>query len=209
MPRFHEKKDFLKFLDKDMAPMEKVELDIFRKTNSFPLNPEFIIKESKEIISEKQGDIFVLGIKVPYKVLETGTVIRSTKSFVYLNKNKKGELIFDKCIELQGRKTGSKKLKNLVAEAYLIPRGENPASYAISLKDGNEVNCSVDNISIRRKGYTGVAVKKAIKITKNGNFYAIVDSVNKCSELLKLPRRTVSKLLSQNQDFKNFSVSYY
>lgn len=209
MPRFHEKKDFLKFCDKTLSPENQQEFDNIRKNESFHLIANPIVKEVKDIVPEKEGSIFVSGVKVPYKVLKKGLIIRSTKTLLPMKKNKKGELIFEKNIDAFIKQKEYSKLKNLVAEAYLIPRCENPASYDISLKDGNEFNCSVDNISIRRKGYTGVAVKKAVKITKNGNFYAIVDSVNKCAELLKLPRRTVSELLSQNKNFKNFSVSYY
>lgn len=209
MPRFHEKKDFSKFLDKNVSPVTQEELDI-QKNQRFELlklkNPNIKIRTS---IKDKEGDIFMSGIKIPYKILSTGQVIRPTKSLVSLDKNKKGELIFSKYIDSFIRETKSKKLKNLVAEAYLIPEGHNISSYRIKLKDGDENNCSLDNIEIKQVGHTGVAIKKAIKIQKDNNFYAIVDSVNKCSELLRIPRRKVSRILSGNQTYKNFNISYY
>lgn len=89
----------------------------------------------------------------------------------------------------------SKKLVDIIAESYLLPYKDSILNYHFSYLDKNKKNCASNNILMWKEGSSGVAIKKTVRVFKDGKFFGIFDSVSTCATILNIPRRTVSKML--------------
>lgn len=101
---------------------------------------------------------------------------------------------------------GMEFIRDIVIENYKLPHGDMIANYHISYLDKNKKNCSVNNLILWREGYAGIAKRKLVKVFKDGCFYGAFTSVQKCSEIINIPRRRISELLKTGDCKNGFKV---
>lgn len=98
-----------------------------------------------------------------------------------------------------------RKLVEIISEAYLLPYKDSICNYHFSYVDKNKKNCSTNNIIMWKEGSSGIAIKKTVRVFKEGKFFGIFDSVTTCSKILDIPRRVVSDML-KGGSLKGFKV---
>lgn len=155
--------------------------------------------------------LFVNGKLSTYWIAENGDILKNDKStkisrIIKWNKEKNQmEVSFDRPFNMNK----SIPLADLLVEHFLLEKGHSASTYEITFKDNNPKNCSLSNLIIRKKGNAGVALKKAVKVSRKGQFYAIFDSVKSCAESLNIPRRKVSDLLKSGEIFKKYNIEVF
>lgn len=98
-----------------------------------------------------------------------------------------------------------RKLVEIISEAYLLPYKDSICNYHFSYVDKNKMNCSTNNIMMWKEGTTGIAIKKTVRVFKEGKFFGIFDSVTTCAKILDIPRRVVSDML-KGESLNGFKV---
>lgn len=86
-------------------------------------------------------------------------------------------------------------LVDIIVESYLLPYKDRVENYHFSYLDKDKKNCDVDNIMMWKEGSAGIAIKKTVRVFKEGKFFGIFDSVSTCAKVIKIPRRRVSEML--------------
>lgn len=155
--------------------------------------------------------LFVNGKLSTYWIAENGDILKADKStkmvsIIKWNKDKNQLMV---SFERPFNMSKSIPLAELLAEHFLLEKGHSASSYEITFKDNKPKNCSLSNMIIKQKGNAGVALKKAVKVSKKGQFYAIFDSVKSCAESLNIPRRKVSELLKSGEVFKKYTIEVF
>lgn len=155
--------------------------------------------------------LFVNGKLSTYWIAENGDILKDDKcskliSLTKWNKEKNQLMV---CFERPFNISKSIPLAELLAEHFLLEKGHSASAYEITFKDDNPKNCSLSNISVKKKENASIALKKAVKVLKKGQFYAIFDSVKSCAESLNIPRRKVSELLKSGETFKKYNIEVF
>ena len=155
--------------------------------------------------------LFVNGKLSTYWIAENGDILKADKStkLVSITKWNKDKNQLMVSFERPFNMNKSIPLAELLAEHFLLEKGHSASSYEISFKDNKPKNCSLSNMIVKQKGNAGVALKKAVKVSKKGQFYAIFDSVKSCAESLNIPRRKVSDLLKSGEMFKKYNIEVF
>lgn len=155
--------------------------------------------------------LFVNGKLSTYWIAENGDILKADKStkLVSITKWNKDKNQLMVSFERPFNMSKSIPLAELLAEHFLLEKGHSASSYEISFKDNKPKNCSLSNMIVKQKGNAGVALKKAVKVSKKGQFYAIFDSVKSCAESLNIPRRKVSDLLKSGEMFKKYNIEVF
>lgn len=104
-----------------------------------------------------------------------------------------------------GLGVSKRKLVEIISEAYLLPYKDSIQNYHFSYVDKNKKNCETKNIIMWKEGSSGIAIKKTVRVFKEGKFFGIFDSVSTCAKILEIPRRTVSDML-KGCDLNGFKV---
>lgn len=155
--------------------------------------------------------LFVNGKLSTYWIAENGDILKNDKStkmvsIIKWNKEKKQMMV---SFERPFNMNKSVPLADLLAEHFLLEKGHSVSAYKIKFKDNNPKNCVLSNIIINKTGIIGVALKKAVKVSRRGQFYAIFDSVKSCAESLNIPRRKVSDLLKSGEMFTKYNIEVF
>lgn len=208
MPRYHEKKDFLQFTDKDAnfnyeeLKKEKRLLNMRSRINTSVLRDN--ITYSTSVIKP----VFIDGVKTACFVSPSGQIVSAAKTVQHRNINTSGYFYYKSRSRFyEGIKT--KKVHHIVAETFLLPKGDNIRAYSVSFKDGDKRNCKVENLVLKKRGSMGVAIKKQVSVFKHGTLLAVFDSVSRCAEALNIPRRRVSEFLKgTKKTVKGLSFKY-
>lgn len=155
--------------------------------------------------------LFVNGKLSTYWIAENGDILKADKStkLVSITKWNKDKNQLMVSFERPFNMSKSIPLAELLAEHFLLEKGHSASSYEITFKDNKPKNCSLSNMIVKQKGSAGVALKKAVKVSKKGQFYAIFDSVKSCAESLNIPRRKVSELLKSGEMLKKYTVEAF
>lgn len=155
--------------------------------------------------------LFVNGKLSTYWIAENGDILKADKStkmvsIIKWNKEKKQMMV---SFERPFNMNKSVPLADLLAEHFVLEKGHSVSAYEIKFKDNNPKNCVLSNIIINKTGIIGVALKKAVKVSRRGQFYAIFDSVKSCAESLNIPRRKVSDLLKSGEMFTKYNIEVF
>ena len=104
-----------------------------------------------------------------------------------------------------GLGVAKRRLVEIISEAYLLPYKDSVINYHFSYVDKDKKNCATKNIIMWKEGSSGIAIKKTVRVFKEGKFFGIFDSVSTCAKILNIPRRVVSDML-KGEDMQGFKV---
>lgn len=153
-------------------------------------------------------NVFVSGVMTSLYINEQGVIFDHNGKEVKTNISRLGK----PCISINmpfdmGSRTVN--IVDIMAETFHLPQNHLLINYYISYLDKNKKNCSKNNIILWPEGHSGVACKKMVKVLKDGKFFGVFDSVQRCSEIIAIPRRRVSELLKNGTNKNGFSVSRF
>lgn len=148
--------------------------------------------------------VFVDGVAIGLMASQTG------KIYDLQGKEKKPKIDrfghpFIEVVMPFGLGVSKRKLVEIISEAYLLPYKDSIINYHFSYLDKNKKNCSTQNIIMWKEGSSGIAIKKTVRVFKEGKFFGIFDSVSTCAKVLNIPRRIVSDML-KGEDMNGFKV---
>lgn len=203
--RFHERRSFLQFTDKTASFSHeelKHEQQLMNARSGIYLSD---LRKNIEFATPSIKSLFFDGVKTSMFITPAGKILTVSKVEKFRYTNPKGYYIF-KYNTRYSKGEMVKKVHLMVAEAFLIPKGDNIKVYKVGFKDGNKSNCSADNLIVKKRGSMGIAIKKEVSVFKNNRFVATFDSISRCAEALSLSRRRISeKLNNSQQNIKGFS----
>lgn len=149
--------------------------------------------------------VFVEGIAIGLLASKTGKIYDLQGKEKKIAHNRFGEPILEINMPFELPRS-KRRLVEIISECYLLPFKDRIENYHFSYVDKNKKNCSVENIIMWKEGSAGIAIKKTVRVFKNGKFFAIFDSVSTCAQIINIPRRTISNMLksdfSEKQGFK-------
>lgn len=198
MPRYHEKKNFLQFTDKD-ANFNYEELKKEKRLLNMRSGiTTSVLRDNITYSTSVIQPVFIDGVKTAYFVSPSGQIVSSTKTVQHRGIDKNGCFYYKTRSRFyEGFK--NKKVHHIVAENFLIPKGDNIRAYSVSFKDGDKRNCQAENLVLRKRGSMGVAIKKQVSVFKHGTLFAVFDSVTRCAKALDIPRRRISEFLKDTE----------
>lgn len=211
--RYFEKKDFTRFCEKAdsfaqvLAEKEENRISALKTHNTYTNEMRLGILDYR---SKGMGRVFMKGVLTEYWATEDGMIVKADKithSWGVKNDYKRKVKMFSCCTRFH--KSSSIALAVLMAKVFLLPEGDSMKAYTVRLKDGNWWNCKPENLELVKKGSMGVAMKKAVKVTKDGKFYAAFESISVCAEQLSIPRRRMSEMLATGKQVNGFTVERY
>lgn len=211
--RYFEKKDFTQFCEKAesfgqvLAEKEENRISALKTHNTYTNEMRQGILDCR---SKAMGRVFMKGVLTEYWATQDGMIVKAdkiTQSWGVKNDYKRKVKMFSCCTRFH--KTSSIALAVLIAKVFLLPEGDSMKAYTVRLKDGNWSNCKLENLELVKKGSMGAAMKKAVKVMKDGKFYAVFESVSVCSEQLHIPRRRMSEMLTTGKQVNGFTVERF
>lgn len=211
--RYFEKKDFTQFCDKAdsfaqvLAEKEENRISALKTHNTYTNEMQQGILNCR---SKDMGRVFMKGVLTEYWATQDGMIVKADKvrlSWCVKNDYKRKVKMFSCCTRFH--KTSSIALAVLMAKVFLLPEGDSMKAYTVRLKDGNWSNCKLENLELVKKGSMGIAMKKAVKVMKDGKFYAAFESVSVCAEQLRIPRRRMSEMLATGKQVNDFTVELF
>lgn len=211
--RYFEKKDFTQFCDKAdsfaqvLAEKEENRISALKTHNTYTNEMQQGILNCR---SKDMGRVFMKGVLTEYWATQDGMIVKADKvrlSWCVKNDYKRKVKMFSCCTRFH--KTSSIALAVLMAKVFLLPEGDSMKAYTVRLKDGNWSNCKLENLELVKKGSMGIAMKKAVKVMKDGKFYAVFESVSVCAEQLRIPRRRMSEMLTTGKQVNSFTVERF
>lgn len=195
--RFHERKSFLEFTDKSASFTHEELKKENRLMNARAAIMRDDMRRNIEYSTLTIKPLFFDGVKTSMFITPAGKIITVSKTEKFRHKNPKGYFIF-KYHTSYSKGDVIKKVHHMVAESFLIPKGDSIKAYKISFKDGDKTNCSVENLIVTKRGSMGVAIKKEVSVFKNNRLIATFDSISRCAQALSLSRRRIGERLNNN-----------
>lgn len=172
---------------------KKVDVSIKAKVNSIDPNS---LKGMKAV--------FIDGIAIGLMASRDGKIYDLQGKEKRISYNRRGEPIIETYMPFQLPKS-HRRVVEIIAESYLLPYKDMIINYHFSYVDKDKKNCSAQNIILWKEGSAGIAIKKAVRVFKDGKFFAIFDSVSTCAKIINIPRRTISNML-KGEDRSGYKV---